>query len=410
MNMVKSLLAGLTILTLSYSANVTISGIVTDTAGTAIAGASVKLLAGGQNTTTGTDGRFTLLGNDVGITVKPAQSQSYQPVVTLTKGMLKLHVREQSSIIIQTYNLQGCLLASMHKTLSAGDHNIALPGRSSGVYLYKVQINNNSYQIMGNSLCSYTSSPNTTQGTSTYSLSKQGKAQTTINDTIRVRKDGYSDCLVPVHTSDTSGITVRMHWILTMTDTDGNVYHTVKIGTQIWTKENLKTEHYNDGASILNVTDSMEWINLTTGAYCWYKNNASNKSTYGALYNWYTVNTGKLAPKGWHVPTEAEWDTLVEYLGGSYIAGGALKDTGTAYWQSPNEGATNSSGFSALPGSYRTSSGRFDKIGIYGYWWSATAYDASYAYSCYLFYLYSGLNGNYANGKGCGFSVRLVRD
>jgi len=110
--------------------------------------------------------------------------------------------------------------------------------------------------------------PNTVQETSGYSLSKQGKAQTTINDTIRVGKDGYSDCLVPVHTSDTSGITVRMHWILTVTDTDGNVYHTVKIGTQIWTVENLKTERYNDGTEISYVGDSIEWKSQPSHREC----------------------------------------------------------------------------------------------------------------------------------------------
>jgi len=409
-NIVKSLLIGLALLSFAYSENVTISGTVTDTAGVAISGAEVKLLVGGQNTTTGPNGSFTLLGNNIAITVKPAQSQSYQPVVSLTKGMLKLHVQEQSAITIQTYNLQGCLLASMHTRLSTGDHSIALMNRSSGVYVYMVQINNNSYQIMGNSLCSYAASTNTAQGTSAYSLSKQAKSLTAINDTIRIRKDGYSDYLIPIHTSDTSGITVKMHWTLTVTDADGNIYHTVKIGTQTWTVENLKTTHYNDGTAIALVTDNTTWSNLETGAYCWYNHDSiTNKNTYGALYNWYAVNTGKLAPKGWHIPTDAEWDTLSAYFGGDTVSGGALKDTGTAYWNSPNSGATNSSGFSALPGGYRNYSGNFYVIGSYGYWWSATGRDVSSAYTRYLYcnlrYLFS-----YDNIMNCGLSVRLVKD
>lgn len=193
-------------------------------------------------------------------------------------------------------------------------------------------------------------------------------------------------------------------------DADGNVYHTVKIGTQTWTVENLKTTHYNDGTAIALVTDNTTWTNLTTGAYCWYNNDsATYKKTYGALYNWYTVNTGKLAPAGWHVPTDAEWDTLSAYLGGDNVSGGALKDTGTTYWESSNTGATNSSGFSAIPGGYRGSNGLFFNIGSYGSWWSATAFNASFAYYRNLSYSNSTLYRDY-DYKSCGYSVRLVRD
>jgi uncharacterized protein (TIGR02145 family) len=197
----------------------------------------------------------------------------------------------------------------------------------------------------------------------------------------------------------------------TVKDADGNVYHTVKIGTQTWTVENLKTTHYNDGTAIPNVTNTSSWANLTTEAYCWYDNNSvTNKKTYGALYNWYAVNTGRLAPKGWHMPTDAEWDTLAEYLGGASVAGGALKDTGTVYWESPNTGATNSSGFSALPGGYRLYYGRFLDVGYSSYWWSATAIDASYAYGRYLLLCNFSTLFRYYDYKSCGFSVRLVKD
>jgi uncharacterized protein (TIGR02145 family) len=410
MNIVKSLLIGLVMLSLSYSANVTISGVVTDTADIPIAGAAVKLLVGGQNTTTGSDGSFTLLGNNIGITVKPAQSQLYQPVVSLTKGQMKLHIQEQSSVTIWTYNLQGCLLTSMHTTLSTGDHSIALTNKSSGVYLYKVQINNNVYQIMSNSLCSYAEPVNTTQGTSAYLLSKQAKTLTAINDTISVRKDGYSDYLIPIHASDTSGIIIRMHWTLTVTDTDGNVYHTVKIGTQIWTAENLKTTKFNDGTAI---PSGEPWGNSTTaGKYCWFRNDsATYKKTYGALYNWYAAHSGKLAPTGWHVPTDAEWDTLSAYLGGEDVAGGALKEAGTTHWESPNTGATNSSGFSALPGGYRNYDGQSCDIFSSGNWWSTTELtdNSPFANKCYIYSDNSRIYRSHPT-KNYGFSVRLVRD
>jgi len=137
-------------------------------------------------------------------------------------------------------------------------------------------------------------------------------------------------------------------------DIDGNVYNTITIGTQIWMKENLKTTKYNDGSSIPLVTDNTAWINLSTPGYCWYNNDAATyKSAYGAMYNWYTVNTGKICPPNWHVPTDTQWETLITYLGGKIIAGGKMKETGTAHWTSPNIGATNETGFTALPGGYR---------------------------------------------------------
>ena len=120
-------------------------------------------------------------------------------------------------------------------------------------------------------------------------------------------------------------------------DIDGNNYLTVTIGTQIWMAENLRTTKYNDGTAIPLVTDNTTWANLTTPAYCWYNNDAkTNGSTYGALYNWYSVNTKKLCPTGWHVPNDTEWTTLTTYLGGTAVAGGKLKETGTAHWYSPN--------------------------------------------------------------------------
>lgn len=143
----------------------------------------------------------------------------------------------------------------------------------------------------------------------------------------------------------------------TVTDIDGNVYQTVTIGTQVWMKENLKTTRYKDGTAIPNVTDNMQWDNLSSGAYCIYDNNAANNTTYGKLYNWYAVNTGKLAPAGWHVPTDAEWTTLTDYLGGDDIAGDKMRDTTFTLWEYYDGfTSTNSSGFTALPAGFRNSS------------------------------------------------------
>jgi len=196
----------------------------------------------------------------------------------------------------------------------------------------------------------------------------------------------------------------------TVTDIDGNVYHTVTIGTQVWLVENLKTTRYNDGDSIPLVTDSQAWSKLDTSGYCWYNNDIANKTTYGALYNWFTVNTGILAPAGWHVPTDAEWTTLTDYLGGESIAGGKLKETATAHWRSPNAGATNESGFTALPGGHRDVNGTFSVMGDDGFWWSASEYGTTGKV------WYRNMNYNYtgvvsvSNNKINGHSIRCIRD
>ncbi len=149
-----------------------------------------------------------------------------------------------------------------------------------------------------------------------------------------------------------------------ITDGDGNTYNTVVIGSQCWMAKNLITSKYDDGTDILLVTNEAEWWNLTSPGYCWYNNVTGN--TYGALYNWHTVNMGNPCPIGWHVPTFGEWETLDTFLG-IYQAGGILKEAGTVHWQSPNTGATNEHGFTALPGGFRFPTAFLD-IHLAGKW------------------------------------------
>ncbi len=202
-----------------------------------------------------------------------------------------------------------------------------------------------------------------------------------------------------------------------VTDKDGNVYHTVTIGTQVWMVENLKTTKYNDGSAIPLVTDITGWDTLSTPGYCWYNNDSANKITYGAIYNWHTVNTGKLAPTGWHIPTYAEWSTLITTLGGDSVAGGRMKSIGTieggsGLWYAPNTGASNESGFSALPGAHRNGNGTFSSIGLgkTSYWWSATEYNSSFPWYLYLSnntaqaYLVYGYNKNF------GYYIRCIKN
>jgi len=196
----------------------------------------------------------------------------------------------------------------------------------------------------------------------------------------------------------------------TVTDIDGNIYNIVTIGTQIWMKENLKTTKYNNGLAIKLVANGNAWAALTMPSYCWYKNELVKfKADYGAMYNWYAVNTGNLCPSGWHIPSDAEWTTLTTYLGGESVAGGKLKETGTTHWKSPNKGANNETGFTALPGGSRYYYGSYFDIGTYGYWWTSTEFSPTYAWSRYMLHDFDNVS-KYNFDKQYGFSVRCVKD
>jgi len=194
-------------------------------------------------------------------------------------------------------------------------------------------------------------------------------------------------------------------------DGDGNVYKTINIGSQEWLTENLKPTKYNDGTPIPLITDGNEWSLATAGAYCWYDNNpAIYKDTLGALYNWYAVDTRKLCPKGWHVPSGEEWTTMITYLGGDDVAGGKLKYIGTDYWLYPNEGATNETSFSALGAGFRFYlDGDFRKIGIDSYFWSSSEATNTTAYRLGLNHFIEGALYS-TSTKPHGFSVRCMKD
>ncbi len=163
---------------------------------------------------------------------------------------------------------------------------------------------------------------------------------------------------------------------ISVTDIDGNIYDIVRIGNQFWMAENLQTTKYNDGTPIHLVINNEQWAQMSTPAYCFYDNDEANKEIYGAMYNWFAVDTGNLCPTGWKVPSDDDWTQLTDHLGGADVAGGKMKATGTieegtGLWAAPNEGATNESGFTGLPGGYRQiNSGKFVHIGDYGYFWS----------------------------------------
>ena len=200
-----------------------------------------------------------------------------------------------------------------------------------------------------------------------------------------------------------------------VTDADGNVYDSLAVGSQVWLKENLRTTHYNNGDPIPHVTNSAAWAATRTPAYCWYNDDSTTYApVYGALYNWYAVDPASNGhrnpcPPGWHVPSTAEWSALTTSLGGETVAGGKMKEAGTAHWSAPNTGATNESGFRGLPGGYRGYvDGSFNYVGIFAHWWSTTEGDSALAWGRGLFYLDVSMD-NSTSVKRNGFCLRCVK-
>jgi uncharacterized protein (TIGR02145 family) len=200
----------------------------------------------------------------------------------------------------------------------------------------------------------------------------------------------------------------------TVSDVDNNTYNTVQIGTQCWTQSNLKVSKYRNGDNIATALSNSDWQNATSGAYEIYNNDPVNDGLYGKLYNHYAVTDFRgLCPTGWHVPTDGEWTTLENQLGGSSVAGGSLKSTAMqptpGGWNSPNTGATNSSGFTALPGGLRNFNGGFGNMTVVGYWWSSSVSSGSDAWGRSL-YDDDSFNLRFNGSRTYGFSVRCCRD
>ena len=237
---------------------------------------------------------------------------------------------------------------------------------------------------------------------------------------IRIKKTDNTVIGIP-----TSEIDSICYYILTncgtVTDIDGNEYQTINIGTQCWMAEDLKVTHYPNGDTIPHITDNTAWTNLnannTDDAYCFYNND--NTTDYGALYtyaaaiadNWTRDNTDGqgVCPDGWHLPTNEEWITLTDYIGGQVGNGGKLKEVGTTHWKYVNVGATNESGFTALPGGCCNIDGSFYGMTNSGDWWSTTEYSDTTAYYRNLSHVSSSIICNYYN-KSMGFSIRCVKD
>lgn len=194
-------------------------------------------------------------------------------------------------------------------------------------------------------------------------------------------------------------------------DIDGNVYKTVKIGKQIWMAENLRVTNYRNGDPIFNISDNIQWSIAKTGAYCNYNNNDSLGNIYGGLYNWHAIiDSRNIAPKGWHIPSSEEMQELINYLGGESVAGGRMKEKGTSKWLWPNTGASNISGFCAIPGGYRLNTeGSFHTLESNCYLWTTTESYEIYSWSKQVFYSLADENPE-LDFLTYGFSVRCIKD
>jgi uncharacterized protein (TIGR02145 family) len=194
-------------------------------------------------------------------------------------------------------------------------------------------------------------------------------------------------------------------------DADGNAYSSVIMGKQVWMGENLKTTKFNDGTKIPLVTSDNDWKALRSPAYCWLNNDIDNKDVYGALYNWYSVNTKKLCPAGWHVPSSAEWNLLVAFLGSEETAGTKLKEKGNDHWKNSLTTPTDEFGFTALPAGMRLSFGNFPSFANgYCVWWTSTGdLKQNLAWNRGLFFSTGRIyKGN--ESMRSGFSVRCLKD
>jgi uncharacterized protein (TIGR02145 family) len=424
MNIIKALLIVSTAVTVCLALD--ISGTVTDTGGTPLEGAAVWLEELGVSDKTGADGKFALIDTTTGIigqTIHPPHKIS----VKVNEGVLLITAAERAPVKIITYNLQGKLLFTFQKSMDIGRYSVALPDFGAGVYVYKVRSGRSEFVLRSCSIdkvSACTIVP--VHGSQSIALSRHMMSSDTINDIIAATMEGYLNYRVIVTNSDTSGIEIKMIVCAgTITDYDGHEYQTVRIGNQVWMTENLKTTRYDDG---------------TISGYFFYDNDSvANAVKYGALYNWHAMASGKLAPTGWHVPDTTEWNILVNYLvlngynwdgttdttvqdkigkslaaktDWNYKIGKSLAAK-TDWNYSRIEGnvgndlsSNNSSGFSALPGGYRFSSGSFNHIGYYGFWWSVVPN----AHRRYLGFRHDNIGSLSGDNDEYGLSVRCVKD
>jgi len=335
---------------------------------------------------------------------------------------MKFVIPESGETVITLYDISGRKIVQRKEFLITGEHTFNIQGVREGIYF--ARINSGKYSLSGRLISTGSHNRETkieyynsdTKENTPFSQKEQGEIKGIYAETVmqydagdRLKLTGISDIYSTVIVDvPTESKTITFEFI-PCTDGENNNYSVVKIGSQIWMAENLSTTKYNNEDEILNVTDNLQWENYKYGAWCEYDNLPSNGITYGKIYNFYVIEDSRnICPQGWHVPSLDEVLTLSNFLGGYEIAGGKLKEQGTTHWSEPNTGATNETGFTALPNGRRT--GSFTEIGKYGYWWTSTKYPSEeYGVRWQVSYDYPILSrGSYS--KNWGYAVRCIKE
>lgn len=409
-----------------------VSGTVSDSDGNGIEGAIVRLGIADIYTTTTPDGHFTLTGTNA--RVPPSQCRAgfddgASPFIS-ADNKVSFSITEKSDVRLAVYDMKGRLCASYTQTALPGSHYVTLPRFANGIHIYSITLNRRQYTFRG--IAGQAKAVVPVSAAKDLSIAEVANTDEAIDDALLVSKSGYRLYRLPMTNPDTADIQISLSPVETgtVTDIEGNVYRTVKIGTQEWTTDNLRTVTYNDGTPIPLVSDSAEWKALVSPGCCFYNNETDTalNAKWGALYNWYVLNTGKLAPAGWHVPSDEEWNTLQNYLiSNGYNYNGKINDqnliaiamASTTDWVTfESEGSpgkdlniNNSSGFSALPAGCRSIEGAFEERGYKTHWGCTTEseLDTLQAVDHEVYYFFWYLGRLFYN-KNFGSSVRLVRD
>jgi uncharacterized protein (TIGR02145 family) len=349
------------------------------------------------------------------------------PNPTNSDCLLQFETYEKNEVTISLYGLNGKIIFRNKEVLPRDYHSYLLSGISSGTFFIKVETDKYSY--VEKLICNNRSSSLTEiKITETTPVSGNNNSNYDLKKPVRLKND-HSIIEMQFTTGDMlkftgiSGLYRTVHMLVPTqsqtldfiftgcVDADNNSYPVIQIGTQLWMAENLKTTRYRNGDIIPDIISNAAWANLLTGAYCWYNNDSSaNAPVYGALYNWYAINDSRnIAPAGWHVASDSEWTILSDWLGGSDFAGGKLKDKCSTLWNDPNTGATNETGYTALPGGYRFLNGTFDENRNWAVWWCSTSSSSYEAPTRAAFKDGEDLGRDLSNKKD-GFAIRCIKD
>jgi len=421
----------LAILSQNLFCQIILQGVVTDTGSVPIQNALVELIdqADGNRKFTSYTNETGQYSIQVSTIVEDAHSQGVQgfqlfqnyPNPFNPSTVIEYELEKPAYVRLEVYNALGQSIKSLFSGFQSNLNtrivwdatNDQGQGVPTGVYIYSlitegVRINkkmllidgqHGNYSLLQSAQCAG-------------ARSNQNTLNKVLSDVYLLRVTGnniltYEQQNLQIMVNTTLDIVVTR---TTVTGNDGEIYRTIKIGDQWWMAENLKETRYRNGDQVPNVTSGSEWANLSTDAWCVYENSDSLAEIYGYLYNFNAVKDSRsIAPQGWHVPSDAEWTTLIDYLGGDSVAGGKMKETCTVHWNSPNTGATNESGFSALPGGYRSSSsGNYRYLGEIAHFWFSEP-DSSGHQGRLLTNDHSSV-GSYGGSQRGGFSVRCVKD